>query len=276
MAKRKDATLVKFDEPYHMIATYIMPRRAEAEVCMWKEFDVTDLLDYIKDYNEKNGTNLKFFHCFCYALGRTIHHREQMNYFIKGKRYWKRNDISLAFVAKQQFKDDAEEKLMFMKVNPDMNVNDVSKTILGDVKKAREANRNDLDDLMNTVGKLPRFLLNLIIWVTQALDFYGLMPESLSKGDPNYATAIISNLGSIKASAPYHHLSNYGTCSVMICIGTIEEVDGRKKVNVSFTVDERIADGFYFVKSLRYIDYVLAHPETMFETVSEKFPEGII
>ncbi len=273
---RKDATRVKFSEPYHSIATYIMPRRAEAEVCMWEDFDVTDLLDYIKDYNQKNNTNIKFFHCFCYALGKTIYHRPQMNYFIKGKRYWKRNDISLAFVAKQQFKDDAEEKLMFMNVKPDMSIKEVSSLILGDVKKARETNSNDLDKLMNTVGKLPRCLLNLLIWTTQVMDFFGCMPSSLSKGDPNYATALISNLGSIGASAPYHHLSNYGTCSIMICIGTIKEVDGRKKVNISFTVDERIADGFYFVKSLKYVHYVLEHPETLFEKVSDDFPKGII
>ena len=273
---RKDATQVVFDEPYHSIATYIMPRRSEAEVCMWEEFDVTDLLAFIKKYNEENGTNLKFFHCFCYAFGKTIYHRPQMNYFIKGKKYWKRNDISLAFVCKQQFADDAEEKLMFMKIKPEWTIKDVSSQILGDTKKARETNSNDLDKLMHVVGKLPRFLLNLIIWITQAMDFYGCMPESLSKGDPNYSTAIISNLGSIKASAPYHHLSNYGTCSLMSCIGTIEEVDGRQKVRVSFTVDERIADGFYFVKSLRYVNYCLTHPETLLDKVSDKFPEGII
>ena len=62
----------------------------------------------------------------------------------------------------------------------------------------------------------------------------------------------------------------------MITIGTIKELDGKKIVDIGFTLDERIADGFYFVKSLRYVDYVLRHPETLMDKVEDKFPEGII
>lgn len=268
---RKDATRVIFKEPFHSIVPFIMPRRTEAEVCMEHEFDVSDLLKFIAEYNEKNNTNLKFFHCFCYALGKTIYHRPSLNYFIKGKKYWSRNIISLSFVAKQKFEDGAEEKLMFMPVKDDMTVEDISKTILGDVKKARKENSNDLDKLMSIVGKLPGFLVSLIIWLTQSLDYFGIMPSFLMKGDPNYSTALISNLGSIGADACYHHLSNYGTNSIMITIGKIKEEDGKKKVKAAFTIDERIADGFYFLNSLKYMDYILSHPTMMLEKISKEF-----
>ena len=78
MARRKDATRVKFAEPFHSIVPYIMPKRTEAEVFLRDTFDVTDLMEYIKQYNLENGTNLKFFHCFCYAIAKTIYHRPQM------------------------------------------------------------------------------------------------------------------------------------------------------------------------------------------------------
>ena len=276
MARRKDATRVKFEEPFHSIVPYIMPKRAEAEVFIRETFDVTDLMEYIKKYNLENDAKLKFFHCFCYAIAKTIYHRPQMNYFIKGKYYWKRNDISLSFVAKQQFADGAEEKLMFMVVKPEMTVKEISNIILGDVKKARETNSNDLDKLMHVIGIMPRFLISFIVGFAQTLDFFGIMPSFLMKGDPNYSTALISNLGSIGSGAPYHHLSNYGTNSIMITIGTIKEVDGRQKVDIGFTIDERIADGFYFVKSLRYVKYALEHPDTLMEKIEDKFPEGVI
>ena len=129
---------------------------------------------------------------------------------------------------------------------------------------------------MHVIGILPRFLISFIVGFTQTLDFFGIMPSFLMKGDPNYSTALISNLGSIGSNSVYHHLSNYGTNSIMITIGTIKELDGKKTVDIGFTLDERIADGFYFVKSLRYVDYVLRHPETLMDKVEDKFPEGII
>ena len=81
-----------------------------------------------------------------------------------------------------------------------------------------------------------------------------------------------SNLGSIKTPAVYHHLNNYGTNSVMITIGTLhtEEIimpDGTRQirdvVDYGATLDERIADGFYFARSMKLIKHVFAHPELL-------------
>jgi pyruvate/2-oxoglutarate dehydrogenase complex dihydrolipoamide acyltransferase (E2) component len=116
------------------------------------------------------------------------------------------------------------------------------------------------------------------------LEYFGVMPASLMKGDPNYSTALLSNLGSIGAGAPYHHLSNYGTCSIMITIGTMRKEmrkmeDGsmqeRTLLNATFTIDERIADGFYFAKSLRITRYLLEHPEHLLETMETPVPVSL-
>ena len=120
--------------------------------------------------------------------------------------------------------------------------------------------------------KLPFPILALAIRVIRILDFWGINPKFLTDGDPNYTTILCSNLGSIKAPAVYHHLNNYGTNSIMVTIGTLrdEEVrqsDGtyqtRKMLDIGATLDERIADGFYFVRSLNLLKYVFAHPEIL-------------
>lgn len=276
MPKRKDGKFIKQTDPFHMIVPYIMPKRTEAEVSMKEDFDVTKVMAYIEQYNKKNDSGLKFFHCFCYIIAKTIYHRPKMNYFIKGDYFWERNEISLSFVAKQRFEDHAEERLMYMITKPEWTVADVSKHIIGDVKKAREAGANDLDSLMNFVGKLPRFVIKFVVWVLNTLDYYGHMPAAISKGDPNFSTCLISNLGSIKANSCYHHLSNYGTNSFMVTLGTIKTENGKSTVDVTFNLDERIADGFYFAKSLRYAKYLMDNPEMMEQAIKEEFPEGII
>ena len=267
--KRKDATLIKEQDPFHSIVPYVMPKRTEAEVSTTATFDITKLLKFIKDSNEKNGTNYKLFHCICTAVAKTIYHRPKLNIFIAGRKFWMRNDITLSFVAKQQFKDGADETLMTLKVKEDMNLDDISRIILGDVKKARSSGSNDLDKTMEFVGKLPRFVLEILFWVLSRLEYHGIFPESLKKGDPNYTTCLLSNLGSIGADSCYHHLSNYGTNSMMITIGTMYKENKRDKVQATVTLDERIADGFYFAKSLKLIEHLLENPELLMKEIKE-------
>ena len=110
------------------------------------------------------------------------------------------------------------------------------------------------------------------------LDFWGKNPHILTDGDPNYTTILASNLGSIQCPAVYHHLNNYGTNSIMVTIGTLhkEEMlmpDGRKEIrdvlDIGATLDERIADGFYFARSLKLIKHIFAHPELLDKPLGE-------
>ena len=282
--KRRDGIRIINPDGYHNILPYIMPKRTEAEVSSEESFDITELCDYMKRRNEAEGTNLKMFHAFCTAVARTIYHRPKLNIFISGRRFWQRNDITMSFVVKQKFADDGDETLMFLKVKPEMDLNAVSHLILGDVEKVRKAKSNDLDKLMNFFGSLPRWFLEIFFWVLGRLEYHGIYPKALAEGDPNYSTVMLSNLGSIGAGSPYHHLSNYGTCSIMITIGTMHKEmrlmsDGTQQertiLNATFTLDERIADGFYFAKSIRIVRFLLEHPEYLEQSIETEVPVDV-
>ncbi len=42
-------------------------------------------------------------------------------------------------------------------------------------------------------------------------------------------------------------------------------------MNLGVTLDERIADGFYFCRALKAIEYLFSHPELMMEPASNHF-----
>ena len=275
MRNRKDGILLNDRDPFHSIVPYVMPKRTESEVSLTDEFDVTKLVKYIDKYNKKNNTNLKLFHVVCYAVARTIYHRPKLNIFIAGRRYYQRKDITLSFVAKQKMNDEAVETLLFLKVKPEMKLEDISHIILGDVNKARTTGTNDLDKTMDFVGKLPRFILEILFFVIRRLEYHGITPDAITKGDPNYSTVLLSNLGSIKSNSCYHHLSNYGTCSIMGTIGKMIEKDDKTMLPITITLDERIADGFYFAKSLRLIKYILEDPKILDEAIADPIPEDL-
>ena len=140
--ERRDAYRITDLDGFHSIVPYIMPRRTDAEVSMREVFDVTELNKYMARRNAAEGTNLKLFHAICTAVARTIYLRPKMNIFIAGKRFWQRKDITLSFVVKREFNDQSEESLMFLTVEPGMNLDSISKMILGDVEKVRREQTN--------------------------------------------------------------------------------------------------------------------------------------
>ena len=106
------------------------------------------------------------------------------------------------------------------------------------------------------------------------MEYHGIYPEDLKKGDPNYTTCLLANLGSIKADSCYHHLSNFGTNSMMITIGTMQkDANGRDVVDITATLDERIADGFYFARSLQFGKYLIEHPQYLMDKISDPVPD---
>ena len=272
---RRDARWVRDISGLTTIMMHIMPNRTDAEVYLNDRIDVTELLQFLEKKNAQHPDyKTTVFHCFVLAIGRMIRERPKMNRFIQGRRMYERHDISLSFVAKRRFTDHAEEALMFFTPKDEDTIDSFSYHVAGEVKEMRKSEHSTggIDATVDAFAKIPRLLLMFVLRVIRWLDFWGVNPKALTDGDTNYSTVLLSNLGSIKGPAVYHHLNNYGTNSIMVTIGTIhkEELvmpDGSKQirdvVEIGATLDERIADGFYFVRSLKLVKYIFAHPELL-------------
>ena len=71
-------------------------------------------------------------------------------------------------------------------------------------------------------------------------------------------------------SADYHHLANWGTNSIFVVVGEKKptpfyNADGsvtvKDALKMSLTLDERIADGFYFANSIKILKKLFENPE---------------
>ncbi|MBD5456095.1 MAG: 2-oxo acid dehydrogenase subunit E2 [Lachnospiraceae bacterium] len=277
---RKDGRRVKDTPGLQTIMAHLMPNRTDNEVYLHDVIDATELIRYLEKKNENLDYKITIFHCAITGLARMVRERPLMNRFIQGHRIYERNEISLSFVCKRRFSDSGEESLMVLVPKDTDTVNEISRKIVGDVEETRKSEHSTggVDALLDSFAKIPRPFLMLIIRIIRWLDFWGLNPDFLTAGDPNYTTILCSNLGSIKCPAVYHHLNNYGTNSIMITIGTLhkEEIlmpDGHKEirdvVDVGATLDERIADGFYFARSLKLIKHIFENPELLEKQLGE-------
>ena len=281
---RRDGRWVREVTGLQCIMSNLMPNRTDCEVCLQDKFDVTELMAYLEKKNASHPDyKTTLFHCILVAVTKMVRERPFLNRFIQGRRTYERYEISLGFVAKRRFADGAEESLMVLTPSDEDTLDTVSRKIVGDTTKMRKSETADggIDATIDVFKKIPRLLLMFVIRCIRWLDFWGLVPKSLTEGDPNFTSVFLSNLGSIKCPAVYHHLNNYGTNSIMVTIGTIhkEELimpDGTKQIRdvVDFcaTLDERIADGFYFARSLKLIRHIFAHPEMLDRPIGE--PSG--
>ena len=277
---RRDARWVREVDGMHAVMPHLMPKRTDAEVYLAAKMDVTAALAYIEQKNEGGAEyRATLFHCFIMAIAKTVYLRPLLNRYISGRRVYQRDKITLGFVVKKRFEDHSEESLMVTEALEDWTLTEVTKKVVGKVHTVRGQDSFGLDDTLDLLKKLPRPIMMLAMWGFRTLDFFGKMPKALTDEDINYSTVALSNLGSIRCPAVYHHLNNYGNNSIMVTIGTIhkEEVfqpDGsravRDIVDVGVTLDERIADGFYFGRSWKIVQYLLNEPQLLDRPLKEE------
>jgi hypothetical protein len=273
---RKDGIRVRisgFDKFLYLLK----PRRSEAEVYISKKIDVSDLVKYMEK-KKKDNEEITYFHLFSTAVAKLVYNKPYLNRFIMGSNKYERNEVTLSFVAKTKFEDDAKELLKVIKIEDDDNVDTISKKIFGSVRKIRSNEISHTDDFVNSLGKLPGMVMSIIVWFVKKLDRFDLLPKSLTENSIYHSSVLISNLGSIHCDGIYHNLTNFGTNSILLTIGEIKEeacvidgkIDKRYICDFGITLDERIADGVYFAKSLNLLEYILNNPSMLEDRASDK------
>ena len=271
---RRDATLLRDTDALHFIMGIIYPNRADNEAYIAERVNLEPIKAYLAKKNVE-GIPFKytFFHVILTALVKTVTLRPKLNRFYANENYYQRNKITAGFVIKKEFSDGSEEAVALLEARPDATIDTIHEEIRQRVQATRnEQKMNTTDNSMDILNKLPRFLSKAAIRFIRWLDRHGWCPDFLIGDDPNYSSVFLSNLGSIRLRSGYHHLTNWGTCSLFCVIGEKKWtplydqnglVEMRETVDLGLTVDERIADGYYYSKSIRLFKYLLEHPELL-------------
>lgn len=277
---RKDARLLRELDSLHFITGIIYPNRCDNEAYISEHVDLGPINEYIARKNEEAADfPYTFFHLVMTALVKTITLRPKLNRFIANSNFYQRNEVSASFIVKKKFDDRSEEGLAFLHVKPEDTLESIHEELRRQITDVRTDHATSTDDSMDLFNKMPRWLGKFLVHIIMWLDKHGWVPTPLIAADPYYSSVVISNLGSIKLRCGYHHLTNWGTCSLFCVIGEKRKVnelndDGsviqREILDLGLTIDERLADGYYYSKSIRLLKHLLAHPEELEKPVSEE------
>ena len=283
MRDRFDATYLKDLDSMHFIMPFMFPNRCDNQAYFTFQVDLTNLEKYLKKKNKGNPDyKYNMYQCIVTAVLKTITLRSKLSLFIHNRKMYRRNEVSAAFTVKQEFKDDGGEVLAFIHSKPEWTIDDVHNELKRQLLKLK--NKSYVDEstgFMDKFNKLPKFIsrpaLSFVCW----LEKKGMIPKALVETDPYHSSCVLANLGSIGLPDGYHHLTNWGTTSMFVVVGQSgrmpfyknDKIEFRDGVRLGFTIDERIADGYYFSKSIKIMQLLLEEPELLERPLNEKLSD---
>lgn len=270
---RYDGRRIRHCDPTNIIIPFIMKTRNDAQVEFDAEIDLSKIENRIRE-RRKNGETISLLDYFFTALIRTVAEYPRLNRFVAGRRLYSRDNLTLSIVVKKEMNIETEATPIKMDFEKDSSVDDVAAILQKKISENKGGSgiKNETDKLMNVLNKLPRFLFSFVINTLTLMDFYGCLPKAIHRASPFHTSVFITNMGSVGSGPIYHHIYNWGTTSIFIAMGTkktlrVIDKDGkiaeRKVMKLRFVADERIGDGFYLSKALKYFTGLFQHPELL-------------
>ena len=285
MRDRSDGRAIRDLKGTEQILIDLKPNRVDSYVYIDQKMDLTNLVKYITK-KKKEGIQVSYFHAFVTAIAKTFYNRPKLNRYVANRHVYEHNDVVISFVAKASFTDHSEELMVMLPIDKDDNLESISKKTRDKVEaiRVRRTSKKGANNAVDIVGKLPNIIRVPLVGIVKWCDKVGILPKSLIEDNLYYSSIIVSNLGSIKCGAIHHNNTNFGTCSSLATMGEIKKEklleDGKETIkdicNFGINFDERVADGYYFAKSIKLIQYIFDHPELLDEPAAQKIDMGEI
>lgn len=280
--RRKWARRVKDYTGMMQISVDIKPNRSVSDVFINQKMDVTELVKYL-DKKKKQDKHFTFYHAVVTGIGKVYYNRPLLNRFVQNRHLFEHKKVTIGFVAKTAFNDKAEEMMILLDIDKDDNIETLSQKIadkVGGIRKpeGEKIEKKGANNIIDVLGHMPNIIRVPIVGLMKWLDKKGILPASIEEDNLYYCSIILSNLGRLHSGAIFHNITDFGNASALATIGEIRDeeviIDGKKQVRklceFGINLDERIGDGYYFIKSIQMLQYIFDHPQMLEEPANEK------
>ena len=278
---RRDGRLLRSLPAFSKFIPFIMPTRNDAFILYDESFEVSAVDRNLRRLRVEGYKGIGILHFIIATHIRCISMLPGINRFVAGRRIYAHDDITVVMAVKRSMSVDATETTIKVHFEPTDTILDVYRKLnekIEEIKTSEE--ENNTEEVAETLTRAPRFLLRFAIACLRALDYFGLIPDSLIEASPFHGSMIITDLGSLRIGPVFHHIYNFGTLPVFVAFGAKRhayeinrrgKVDDNKYVDLKFVLDERIADGHYYAQFLQAYRYIFEHPEIL-----EKPPTRVV
>ena len=284
---RKDGRRVRTIPPMSRATPYLMKRRNGACNTITTEMEISNMEKYVREKRKEGLTGFGLQHAFIAAYVRCVAQYPQVNRFINGREVYSRgDDIQYCMTIKKEMSVESPDTCIKLHLKPTDTAYDVYKKFEAEVEKVKNApeDSNDFDKTAGVLALLPGPVYVLAVKLLEVLDYVGWLPKFLLEVSPFHGSVFFTSMGSLGIPAIIHHLYDFGNVPVFVAfgkkyrrneLGDDGEIIKRKYVDMGFTLDERICDGFYYAAILKYMKRIFNDPARLDnppETVVEDIP----
>lgn len=269
---RYDGWRVRNVDTVFSVIPYFLRTRMDSQNFFEESVNIDHIEDFIKEHRD-DIPNLSIMHVIMASLVRLISQRPNLNRFVIWNKIFARNHLNFSIAVKRSLCDDGEETLIKPYFMPSDTLEDIVRKVTQEQASNQQVGqKNSSDAISKILGYLPDFLLRTVVWILLHLDKVGLMPRFINQASPWHCSIFLTNIGSIGVESIYHHLYEFGTCSMFVAMGKKSRSHAigkegtllpHKSIQLKFVLDERICDGFYYASSMRMLSKYLADPSLL-------------
>ena len=269
LGDRVEGRRIRTLDPIHQLMAYIMVKKNDACNYFSDSIEVTEIDRYLRHLRQNGYPGIGMLHLMTAAYLRMAARYPGINRFIGGQRVFARHEAELVMTIKTEMKIDSPETSIKVPFAVDETLFDVYNKLNTHVESVKSANETKTDDIAKVFARIPGLVLKFTIFFLTLLDYFGKIPRKVLEASPFHGSVIITDLGSIGLPPIYHHIYNFGNLPLFICMGMKRKIyelqkDGsveqRKYLDISFVLDERVVDGFYFSQVYRYFRAIMKNP----------------
>ena len=271
---RTDGRRIRTEPPMNQVSPYVMWTRCSSMNLFEESFEITNVERYIRQKRREGMTSFGLMHvllaCYCRSLCRY----PALNRFIAGQKIYSHgNDIQFCLTVKKEMTSTSPETVIKVHLAPTDTAEDVYNKLNTEIEKVKNTPLDSsFDNLAHAFMLIPGLFLKFTVWLLRVLDYFGLLPKFLLELSPFHGSVFFTSMGSLGIPPIFHHLYDFGNLPVFCSFGCkrraleVQE-DGsvvqKKYLDFKFSMDERIADGFYYAAFFKHFKRIMHHPEQL-------------
>ena len=281
---RTDGRRIRTEPPMNQVTPYVMWTRNAAQNFFGESIEITNIERYIRQKRREGLSSFGLMHVLLASYCRTLCRYPALNRFVAGQKVYQRgNDIQFCLVVKKEMTSTSPETVIKVHLTPTDTAEDVYNKLNDAVENVKNTPLDSsFDNLAHALMLIPGVFLKFTVWLLRVMDYFGLLPKFLLELSPFHGSVFFTSMGSLGIQPIYHHLYDFGNLPVFCSFGCkrreleLQEdgsVEQRKYVDFKFTMDERIADGFYYAAFFKHYKRILQHPEVLDVPPEEIVPD---
>ncbi|MBR5586997.1 MAG: 2-oxo acid dehydrogenase subunit E2 [Clostridia bacterium] len=267
-------------DPMSQLTAYFMPDRIGAQNLIRDSLELSKVEEYIAKKRKEGLKGFGFMHVFIAAYLRVVAEYPRVNRFLSGQKVYSRYNCEISLAVKKEMSIESPDTTVKMKFVPGITAEEVYAKVAEIISENKgESTESTFDLVAKAFSMIPGVVLKFTVWFIKLLDYFGLLPTALEDVSPFHGSMFFTSMASLGIPVIHHHLYDFGNVPVFCAFGKKYKVNEaqpegsvveKRYMDYSFSVDERICDGYYFAQVLKSFKKILSNPECLDNQVEPK------